>query len=137
MNDHRIRLRRGWECQIAESAQSGGPIALPVRWDPNNPRRLRLSRRFGQPAIDATRQCLLLELGRARGIQSLLLNGKTLTAISTQKSYYLIPLTEIEDRNMLVLEVETGEAANDSTDLEQDWGHFALVIRSIDRSAGD
>ena len=68
-----------------------------------------------------------------RGIQSLLLNGKALTDVSPEKSYYLIPLAEIEERNVLVLEVETGEAPDDA---ETDWGHFALVIRPIDRSAG-
>jgi hypothetical protein len=57
--------------------------------------------------------------------------------ISPEKSYYLIPLAEIEERNVLALEVETGEASNDSNDGERDWGHFALVIRSIDGSAGD
>jgi hypothetical protein len=137
VNDHRIRLRGGWECQSAGPAQEGDRITLPVRWGASHPARLRLSRRFGRPPIDTTRQLLLLELDRARGIQSLLLNGKALTAISPQKSYYLIPLAEIEERNLLAIEVETGEAANDSTDAEQDWGHFALVIRSIDRSARD
>jgi hypothetical protein len=132
VNDHRIRLRGGWQLETAASDQDGGRITLPVRWDRNNPRRLRLSRRFGLPPIDTKRQCLLLELNRARGIQSLLLNGKTLTAISSEKSYYLIPLAEIEERNVLSLEVETGEACADATEADGDWGHFALLIRSID-----
>jgi hypothetical protein len=81
------------------------------------------------------RQCLLLELDGARGIKSLSLNGKSLSSISPERSYYLIPLTEIEERNVLVLEVETGETAKDSTDAEATWGHVALVIRSIERGA--
>ena len=137
MNDHRIRLRGGWECQSAGPGQEGDRITLPIRWGTNQRGRVRLSRRFGRPPIDPTRQLLLLELDRARGIQSLLLNGKALTAISPQKSYYLIPLAEIEERNLLALEVETGEAANDGNHAEQDWGHFALVIRSIDGNGGD
>jgi hypothetical protein len=117
------------------SDQPEAPIALPVRWDVKNPRRIRLWRRFGRPPIDATGECLFLELDGARGVQSLLLNGKTLAAISPEKSYYLIPLTEIEDRNVLVLEVETGEAASDLAGSEPDWGQFALVIRSIEPMA--
>ena len=53
---------------------------------------------------------MLLELDEARGIQSLLLNGKALATISPARSYYLIPLAEIDERNMLVLEVETGQS---------------------------
>ena len=135
MNDHRIRLRGGWECQRDGPGREaeGDRITLPVRWGASHPGRLRLSRRFGRPPIDPTRQLLLLELDRARGMQSLSLNGKALTDVSPEKSYYLIPLAEIEERNELVLEVETGDAPDDA---ETDWGHFALVIRPIDRSAG-
>jgi hypothetical protein len=68
----------------------------------------------------------MLELDRARGITSLQLNGKTLTPSSPEKSYYLIPLAEIEERNVLVLEVETGEVCEG----DGDWGHIALVIRT-------
>jgi hypothetical protein len=133
VNDHRIRLRGGWECQSAGPDQESERIALPIRWGASHQGVLRLSRRFGRPPIDPTRQLLLLELDRAHGAQSLELNGKALTVVSPEKSYYLIPLADIEERNVLAIEVETGEAAN----AEQDWGYFALVIRTIDRSAGD
>jgi hypothetical protein len=71
----------------------------------------------------------MLELDRARGIASLQLNGKTLTASSPEKSYYLIPLAEIEERNVLVLEVEIGEARQ-AGDAAGDWGHVSLLIRT-------
>jgi hypothetical protein len=78
----------------------------------------------------------MLELDRVRGTQSCFLNGKALTAISPARSYYLIPLSEIEDRNVLVLEVETSAPAVGATESDPDWGLIALVIRAIDGSAG-
>jgi hypothetical protein len=94
---------------------------------------LSLSRRFGQPPIDTGSQCVLLELNRACGIHSLRLNGKTLAASSPEKSYYLIPLAEIEETNVLVLDVDTSEACGEEAD--GDWGHIALVIRMLDGGA--
>ena len=81
------------------------------------------------------RQCLLLELDRAPGLQAVLLNQKTLTAISPARSYYLIPLPEIEERNTLVLEVDTGKSGDGPTGPGPDWGQIALLIRPIDRGA--
>jgi hypothetical protein len=132
VNEHRIRLRGGWECQSGCSGEVPERITLPIQWDPEIRRRVRLYRRFGRPAIDQDRQCLLLELDRARGIHSLLLNGKTVTAISPAKSYYLIPLAEIEERNELVLEIEIGETRDEQAPSERDWGQIALVIRPIE-----
>ncbi len=84
MDEHRIRLRGGWECQSTSSEEEPPErITLPVRWDPGNPRRLRLTRRFGRPPVDLERQGLFLELAQARGIRSLLLNGKAQSGIST------------------------------------------------------
>ncbi len=133
MDEHRIRLRGGWECQSTASAEEPPErIALPVRWDPGNPRRLRLTRRFGRPPVDLERQTLLLELAQARGIHSLLLNGKAQSGVSASKSYYLIPLAEIDERNTLVLEVETAESAVGAGEGVQDWGQIAILVRSID-----
>jgi hypothetical protein len=78
---------------------------------------------------------LLLELDRARGIHSLSLNGIVLAAISPAKSYYLIPLPEIEERNILVLEIETGEACGGATESDADWGQIAILVRPIEQSA--
>src|SRR5262249_32765779 len=127
--EHRIRLRGGWEYQNAGPAAGGGPITLPVRWDRSHAPRLSLSRRFGQPPIDTGSQCVLLELNRARGIYSLRLNGTTLAASSPEKSYYLIPLAEIEERNVLLLDVDTGAACKEE-EADGEWGNIALVIRT-------
>ena len=77
---------------------------------------------------------MLLELDQARGIHSLCLNGKTLAANSPAKSYYLIPLPEIEERNILVLEVETDEACKGVDESDSDWGQIAIVVRPIEES---
>jgi hypothetical protein len=135
VDEHRIRLRGGWVCQSTSSAtEPPNRITLPIRWDPDNPRRLRLSRQFGRPQIDPERQSLLLELSEASGIHSLLLNGKALTAFDPAKSYYLIPLAEIDERNTLVLEVETGESHAGAAEDNPDWGEIAILIRSINRA---
>jgi hypothetical protein len=134
VNEHRIRLRGGWDCQTGSPQELPERITLPIRWEEKSPRRLHLSRRFGRPAIDAKRQCLFLELAQARGIHSLSLNGKTLTAISPARSYYLIPLTEIEQRNELVLEIETGETRDERGESEREWGQIALVIRPLEEA---
>jgi hypothetical protein len=135
VNEHRIRLRGGWVCQSASSATPPlERITLPVRWDPDHPRRLRLSRQFGRPPFDTEHERLLLELGEARGIHSLLFNGRALAAISPAKSYYLLPLAEIAERNTLVLEVETGEACGAAAEAGPDWGQIAILIRPIDRT---
>jgi hypothetical protein len=132
VDEHRIRLRGGWVCQSASATEPPDRITLPIRWGPDNPRRLRLSRQFGRPQIDPERQSLLLELSEARGIHSLLLNGKAVTAIAPAKSYYLIPLAEIDERNTLVLEVETGESNAAGAEAGPDWGQIAILIRPID-----
>ncbi len=48
------------------------------------------------------------------------------------KSYYLIPLAEIDERNTLVLEVETAESAAGAGEGGQDWGQIAILVRPID-----
>ncbi len=137
MKEHRIRFRGGWECQSVETADSAlEKVTLPVRWAPQVSRRLRLSRRFGRPNLDAARQCLLLELDRVEGIQSLRLNGETLAAVSPARSSYEIVLGELLDRNLLVLEIDTKGLSGDAAGQGPDWGHIALVIRPIDHATG-
>jgi hypothetical protein len=130
--EHRIRLRGAWDCQnISSPSEPPQRITLPIRWDTGNPRRLRLSRRFGRPPADSSRE-RFLELDQARGIHSLCLNGTTLAAVSLAKSYYLIPLPEIEERNTLVLEIDTGEACQGASEIGPDWGQIAILVRSIE-----
>ena len=111
-------------------------MTLPVRWAPEVAGRLRLARRFGRPRVDAARQCLLLELDRVQGMQTLLLNGEILAAASPARSSYEIPLGELLERNLLVLEVEMSESGAESAGRDLDWGHVALVIRSIEAARG-
>jgi hypothetical protein len=111
-------------------------MTLPVRWAPDVQGRLRLSRRFGRPHLDATRQCLLLELERVEGIQCLLLNGEILAAAAPARSSYQIPLGDLLERNLLVLEIEMSEAGGDSAGQDPDWGHISLLIRPIDHATG-
>jgi hypothetical protein len=75
---------------------------------------------------------VLLELDRARGIHSLLFNGKALATISPAKSYYLLPLAEIAERNILILEVETGQSCDALAEGGPDWGQIVILIRPID-----
>jgi hypothetical protein len=132
VTEHRIRLRGAWDCQNCSCpSEPAERITLPIRWDPGNPRRLRLSRRFGRPPPDSSRECFL-ELEEALGIHSLCLNGTTLAVVSPAKSYYLIPLPEIEQRNILVLEIDTGQACQGAPESDPDWGYVAILVRSIE-----
>ena len=92
---------------------------------------MRLSRRFGRPQWDAANQILLLELDRVEGIQSLMLNGELLAATDPMRSSYEIPLGELLERNLLVLEVETSGSGGDSVGQDPGWGQIALLIRPI------
>lgn len=137
VNEHRIRLRAGWESLpegCSDPAQER--IDLPIRWGPGRPRRLRLTRRFGRPPLDARKEGLFLELDRVPGMQSLVLNGKSLAAVTGTRAYYLIPLAEIEARNVLEIEIETGEPGGEAAGQDLDWGHIALVIRSLHHASG-
>jgi hypothetical protein len=137
VSEHRIRLRGGWTCQGANSsAADQESITLPVRWDLRNPRRVRLSRRFGRPPIDRVGQKLFLELDHARGIQSLRLNGTIVEATSPARSNYLIEITAAPERNTLVIEVETGESTSGAAGDENLWGQIALLIRPAGRDSG-
>jgi hypothetical protein len=79
---------------------------------------------------------LLLELERVEGIQCLLLNGEILATASPARSSYEIPLGELLERNLLVLEIEISQAGSDSAGEDLDWGRIALLIRPIDHKAG-
>ena len=133
MNEHRIRLagRLGVParriCRTARNA-SPFPAAGTLR-----DRGGCVSRGgSGGPRSTHCARCLLLELDQASGIHSLLLNGKAIAASSPSKSYYLIPLPDIEDRNLLVLEVETGQTRGDAFGKDLEWGNVALVIQPVE-----
>ena len=137
MDEHRIRLRGGWECgRIGTAGSAPERMTLPVRWAPEISGRMRLSRRFGRPHLDAARQILLLELDRVQGMQTLLLNGEILAAASPARSSYEIPLGELLERNLLVLEVETGGAGGDSVGQDPGLGAYRGSSSGRSETAG-
>jgi hypothetical protein len=137
VDEHRIRLRGGWECQFLDVAgEVPERVTLPIRWPRHISGRVRLSRRFGRPHLDAARQIVLLELDRVEGIESLFLNGEVLAVTDPARSSYEIALGELLERNLLVLEIETAGAGGKSASDDGDWGQIALVIRRIEPVAG-
>jgi hypothetical protein len=126
--EHRIRLRGGWECDSIDPPALGScRLALPTRWPAQARRRLRLTRRFNQPRLEA-RSRLILRLEQVPGIQSLELNGQLAIAVSPGRSEYEILLDESAGRHRLVLEIETPDPS-DASSLATDWGNVSLVIR--------
>jgi hypothetical protein len=130
MSEHRIRLRGGWEAR----ALDGLPpvverLTLPVRWEFDRPRRLRLSRRFQRPPLAEPSQLVLL-LEQVPGIVWLELNGETPVGVSPEQTRYEVPLDRLAERNQLVLEVETPRWSDRASGDAPEWGWIALVIRT-------
>ena len=130
MTEHCIRLRGGWECCPVDSSVSDTyRLTLPTRWGSDRPRRLRLTRRFNRPPLDA--DCWIgLRLEQVAGIQALLLNGQPLACASPDESRYEIPLSSLPDRNLLVLEIEPPQSTDSGGAVSPEWGAIALVIRT-------
>jgi hypothetical protein len=127
VEEHRIRLRGGWEYDaIDPSAVSPCRLTLPTHW-PTGGRRVRLTRRFGQPPREAGRR-VFLRLERMPGIQALELDGHAPVEFAPGCSEYEIPLDATSGRHRLVLVVDTTGSSGLSGDA-QDWGHVSLVIR--------
>jgi hypothetical protein len=128
--EHRIRLRGGWEWFPADSpGAAASRLTLPISWESDRPRRLRLTRRFNRPPLDAeSRMVLLLE--QVPGITSLALNGHAVARVSPGESHYEIPLGSLPERNELVLEVEIPRSAAPAGCPTPEWGAIALVIRT-------
>jgi hypothetical protein len=133
MTEHRIKLRRGWECQETGSPPSAARrLELPTRWTFGVPRRLILTRRFGRPAFDLSRQVLLLELEQIAGTRSILLNGQPLALVSVTTSRHTIRLGDLAERNVLVLEIETPAPVVSAAGIVDDWGMISLIVRTIE-----
>jgi hypothetical protein len=137
VNEHRIRLRGGWECCATGTLRPiRERLSLPVRWSPHGPKRLRLTRHFGRPPLDPARQELVLDLDQVAGISSVVLNGQSVACVSPERSRFEIPLDGALERNTLVLEIETPEAAGEPAGMTPEWGFIALVIRPIEAETG-
>jgi hypothetical protein len=133
MTEHRIKLRRGWECQETGSPPSAARrLELPTRWTFEMPTRLTLTRRFGRPALDLGRQILLLELEQIAGTRSILLNGQPIALVSATTPQHAIRLGDLAERNVLVLEIETPAPVVSAADIVDDWGMISLIVRTIE-----
>jgi hypothetical protein len=140
MTEHRIRLRGGWEVRaLDERPGEVKRLTLPIRWDFERPRRLRLTRRFQRPPLQALSPLgsrpaghpeLVLVLEDVPGIVSLELNGESTVYVSPEQTCYQVPLGRLPQRNQLELEIET-PCANDRTGGDvREWGSIALVVRA-------
>jgi hypothetical protein len=136
LTEHLIRLRGGWTSRAAGAPDSEERrLDLPVGGGPLGPGRLILTRRFGRPPLTGERQFWLLRMDKVAGIRSATLNGQPLVLASGGATQYEISLPGLAERNVLVLEIETGEIGARPRDAELEWGLIALVVRTI--ASGD
>jgi hypothetical protein len=133
LTEHRIRLRGGWTCRPAGSAEAEErPLHLPVRWSCGGARRLVLTRRFGRPPLDRGRQILLLQMERVRGIRALVLNGQHIAPGAVENSRFEIEIPDLADRNVLILEIELHEQGPSGSGSSEEWGVIALIVRTVE-----
>jgi hypothetical protein len=91
-----------------------------------------MTRRFGRPPLDHDRQVLLLDMNQVEGLLSLVLNGRTIGRIAPATCSYEIELSDLAERNVLVVEIELPEAGLIPAEHQKEWGVIALVVRSND-----
>jgi hypothetical protein len=133
MPEHLIRLRGGWLHGGGEDGRdSARRVSLPLEGPPRGISRVVLSRRFGRPSIDPSRERLALRLEGVVGLVGIRLNGRAM-AVPPEGTIDL-ELSPDELRpsgNVLVLDVlppaGTPSGADDSR-----WGMVALVISRPD-----
>jgi hypothetical protein len=111
-------------------------LSLPTRWRGDQPARLRLLRRFGRPRHEPAREELFLKLDEIRGTCAIVLNGISLAATSPERSHYEIPLDNLRERNVLILEVNLHEFWHGSPASDLEWGTICLVIRERGQPRG-
>ena len=130
MSEHRIRLRGGWEARAIDPMLGAvDRLTLPIRWDLDRPRRMRLTRRFQRPPLEVPSHLVLL-LEHVPGIISLELNGESPVRVSPEQTRYEVPLGRLPQRNQLVLEIETPRSNDWAGSDAPEWGSIALVIRA-------
>jgi len=125
MAEHLIRFRGGWErhfsSRVGENARR---LFLPIRWAPDQPGSIRLSRRFGRPPSDPDRESIRLDFRDVPGLRSAWLNGVELPVGGSGGSVNLD--SSLQDRNELVLEIDPTVAA--TVESAEGWGAIALAI---------
>jgi hypothetical protein len=70
------------------------------------------------------------------GIRAVSLNGRALASATPGNSSYEIVLTDLPERNILVLDVELPDSEQENPDLCTGWGVIALVVRPVVRPPG-
>lgn len=121
MPDHLIRLRAAWDRIDTSAPDSPIRVDLPTIWSADDGATpIRLSRRFGLPRFDPSREAMALELVDVPGLVAIRLNGQPLRLESAPR----VPLGDLLlARNTLELDVDlTG------VDRGVPWGTIALVI---------
>ena len=130
MPEHWIRLRGGWEAvDLDDPLAEPIRMTLPVSWTGEEPRRLRLVRRFGRPPLDLLSESIWLRIDRVSGLYRLALNDRELTISPAVNGPVEFPLGTILDRNELVLEAFFEPATRAIEAGTGIWGEIALVIR--------
>ncbi len=71
-------------------------------------------------------------MDHVEGIVSLVLNGQAIVSIKAACSRYEFEVTNLAERNVLVLEIDLPEAGPGSKGREEEWGVIALVVRPGD-----
>jgi hypothetical protein len=65
------------------------------------------------------------------GILALRLNGQPITPLAAATCRFEIELSNLLDRNVLVIEIEIPEPGDKSAGTPPDWGMIALVVRTV------
>jgi hypothetical protein len=133
VTDHHIRLRGGWELiDLDQSGSSPVRVTLPLGSGGPHRRRVRLTRKFGRPPVDARTESIGLSLDHVPGLRGASLNGRPL-AIQLPLVGGVEVAVDLPERSELVLEA----------DLPADppagppWGEVALLIRRSATTAGE
>jgi len=106
-------------------------LTLPVRWEPREPRRMVLTRRFGRPHLEHGSR-VLLQMDQVQGVIALSLNGQSIFPVLPEITRYEIELTDLAERNVLVLEIDVSQTGGEITGAGGEWGMIALVVRTGD-----
>jgi hypothetical protein len=118
---HEIHLRGGWEWAGSDGPPAGtARLTLPTRWDAAATGRLRLTRRFQRPPRRPESR-VVLRIGCAPGIRSIVLNGRQFGPISPDLAGHEIVLGILASRNELVMEIDPPRDG-------LDWGFISLVF---------
>lgn len=133
MPEHLIRLRRGW-LRVALQAPGDGSdrVTLPLAGFPDPGRRVLLTRSFQRPPVDPDREALWLRLEAVPGLNSVVLNGRSMTAGGPLADSLLLPVgDDLPARSVLVLDVGPAHPVGPLP-----WGEVALVIVGRDVEPG-